>query len=263
VILGVAGAKGAPGATTISLGIASTWRRRGAVVLVEADPDGGCVAARLGLSQEPGLGTLAAAGRHELSEHLLAQHLQGAPGGLAVVVAPSSPAHARSALRALEGTLGRALAGLRSAQVVVDLGRLDAESPALALAGWADRVLFVAEPTLEGADALAVRLAELGDLRRRASLVSVGEGPYISEEIAGVLAIEPAGRLPRDPRSAELLWRSPEQAARSRRPLLRALAQMGDHLAPSESSATAYEGERAEDPGRPVELSGFAREAAP
>ena len=56
----VAGGKGAPGATTTALGLASAWTGQQRVV-VEGDPDGGVLAARLGLGYEPGLVTVAAA----------------------------------------------------------------------------------------------------------------------------------------------------------------------------------------------------------
>src|SRR5262249_57798282 len=58
----VAGGKGAPGATTTALGLASAWTGQRRVV-VEADPDGGVLAARLGLGLAPGLMTVAAAPR--------------------------------------------------------------------------------------------------------------------------------------------------------------------------------------------------------
>lgn len=231
MIVAVAGTKGAPGVTTASFGIACFLRAERAAILVEADPDGGCLAARLGLAQEPGLSTLAAAGRHELSEELLSGHLQGGPGRIGLVVAPSAPSQSRASLRAAS-TLGRTLTELSNVGVVIDVGRLDAGSLSLPLVGVAQHVVILCGPTLDGADAVAVRLAETADLRQRAHLVTVGDGPYPGEEVARVLGIDHAGHLPHDPAGASMLWSSTERALRSRRPLLRSLGQLAARLAP-------------------------------
>ena len=229
MIVAMAGTKGAPGATTACFGIACFLRRKRTVVMVEADAEGGCLAARLGLAQEPGLSTLAAAGRHELSEGVLAGHLQGGPGGLGLLVAPSAPSQARASLRAAS-SLCRILTELKQADVVIDVGRLDAESPALPFVRVAERVLLFAGPTLEGADAAAVRLSELVEVRPLTHLVTVGDGPYAGDEVAQVLAIDHAGHLPHDPAGASMLWTSTERSLDSRRPLLRSLAQLADQL---------------------------------
>lgn len=235
----VAGTKGAPGATTLCLGLARCWRAARPVLLVEADPEGGCLAGRLGLSEEPGLATLAAAGRHELSPRVLEGQLQSAPDGVALIVAPSSPALARAALRTAADGLAAALAGLRDTPVVVDLGRLEAQSPAVPLAGGAEQVIFTTRPTLEGADALAVRLAELGELRRRCRLVTVGDGPYGGDEIAQVLAVEHLGHLPHDPAGATSLWSATDKSLRRRHLLLGALAQIAGRLVPTSPRAVS------------------------
>lgn len=248
MIIAVAGTKGAPGATTACFGIACFLRRNRPVIMVEADPEGGCLAARLGLAQEPGLSTLAAAGRHELCENVLAAHVQSGPGGLGLLVAPSAPSQARASLRAA-GALGRTLTELSQADVVIDAGRLDAESPALPLVRVAEQVLLFASPTLEGADAAAVRLSELGDLRRRTHLVTVGDGPYAGDEVARVLAIDHAGRLPHDPASASMLWSSTERSLDSRRPFLRSLAQLAGQLA-SPAATTSVEFDPSPDRNR-------------
>jgi len=251
VILAAAGSKGSPGTTTLCIGAAGFLGARRPVILVEADPDGGCLAARLQISQEPGLGTLAAAGRHELSEQVLVEHLQTCSGRPALIVAPSSPTHARTSLRAVAGGLGRVLCALSQADVVIDLGRLDAESPSLPLASAADHVLFLGRPTLEHADALAVCLVELGELRERSMLVTVGDGPYEGSEVARILGVAHAGHLPKDSEGAALLWSSPDKALRSRRPLVRSMAQVTEGFDSRASpEVTEPAGERRRLPGR-------------
>lgn len=238
----VAATKGSPGVTTAALGLARLWRAREPALLLEADPQGGSLAARLAISQEPGLGTLAAAGRHELSVATLAGHAQGGPGGLALVVAPSAPSHAGAALRAVAEVLGQSLAGLGNITVVADVGRLDGASPAMPLADAASRIVFLIQPTLEGTDALAVRLTELGDLRSRVRLVTVGQGTYDGREIGQLLSVPHVGHLPHDPRGSGELWSAPGSAHLPRRPLLRALQSLERQL---------VEGKE-EQPGRPA-----------
>ncbi len=245
-IVAVAGTKGALGATTLCMALARVWSRTSTVLVIEADPDGGVLAARLGFGQEPGLGTLAAAGRHELSDPLIQDHTQSADD-LSFVVAPSSPSHVRAALLSASRRIGDALATAPGVTALVDLGRLDSESPALALAQASQAVLFLAAPSLEGADALAVRLLELEDLRQRCHLITVGEGPYEGAELSRVLAIPHVGHVPKDPAGAQAVW---HRKARSqvRRPLVRAVAEVTEQLARLRTTAEAHTAKPAERP---------------
>jgi MinD-like ATPase involved in chromosome partitioning or flagellar assembly len=228
-LVALAGAKGALGVTTLCMGLARTWEEHEKVLVVEADPDGGVLAARLGLSQEPGLSTLAAAGRHELSGELVSDHTQPVHG-FNVLVSPSAPSHARAALRSVAAKIGRGPSLSREATVIADLGRLDAESPALPLAQSADIVLLIASPNLEGADALAVRIVELEDLRSKCRLVTVGEGPYEGVELGQVLSIPHVGHVPSDPLCAGAVWGAKPVQRRTRRPLTRAMSSLVSFL---------------------------------
>jgi hypothetical protein len=242
----LAGAKGALGVTALCMGLARSWREHERVLVVEADPDGGVLAARLGLSQEPGLGTLAAAGRHEVSEQLVACHTQEADG-MKVLVAPSSPSHVRAALRSVSAKLGQATSIWPDAMTFVDVGRLDGQSTALPLAESAEIVLLLTTPNLEGADALAVRLVELEDLRSRCRLVTVGDGPYESAELSRVLSIPHVAHLPIDPASAAAIWTARATQRGRRRPLIRAIAALVGVLRDLESCAPSGHIEPAQD----------------
>ncbi len=231
MIVGVAGTKGVPGVTTVAYGISWFLGANRPVALIEADPDGGAMAARLGLPQEPGLATLAAAGRHELSAAMFASHLQASPLNFALLLAPSAPGQARAALRAMAESLEQAIQDLQTITVVVDLGRLDLESPSLPLVANAEHILVVTQPTLEGTDALAVRIAERTELRSRAELVTVGPGAYDGRDIAEALSVQHVGHLPRDPVGADTLWSlEAKSRSRCRRPLLRALGLLATRL---------------------------------
>lgn len=230
MLVAFAGAKGSPGVTSTAFGLSRVWRARGPSLLLEADPQGGALAARLGIQQEPGFGTLAAAGRHEVSAAMLANHVQPGPMGVALIVSPSAPSHSRAALRAVAAGLCRSVAGLVDVRVQVDLGRLDGDSPCLPLAEAASQIVFLVHPTLEGADALAVRLSDLGELRSRVRLVTAGEGAYSGHELAQALSIPHVGHLPSDPGGARALWSGVDTAGLPRRPLLRALQSLADQL---------------------------------
>ena len=75
-------AAGSPGATTLALGLGSVWERPGrSAVVVEADPDGGVVAARLGLGHHPCLTELAVRARSGARTELVWDAAQVRPGG--------------------------------------------------------------------------------------------------------------------------------------------------------------------------------------
>src|SRR5438067_13781310 len=88
VVLG--SVKDAPGATTLSVGLVAGWPQPGAVLL-EADPDGGDLAARFGHHPDPGLFSLAAAARSGTGAGLLRRHVQRLRPAVDVVLAP--PGH--------------------------------------------------------------------------------------------------------------------------------------------------------------------------
>jgi hypothetical protein len=152
-VVAVASVTGAPGVTRLALGLATTWpmaaHRR---VLVEADPDGGRLGAELGVGVEPGLMALALACR---TAALNADDVVGigaaAIGSWSLVPAPSSAEQAYSALvhgapalaAVMAGDAAELRAGRPPTDWIVDAGRLDGHSPALALAKAAGHVLLV------------------------------------------------------------------------------------------------------------------------
>lgn len=145
-VVAFASTKASPGVTTTVVAAGHVWPAQRSLVVVEADPAGGDLAARHGVPVQPGLASLAAAGRRALSPELVANHTQRV-GGLPVVVAPPTATPTRAALEVLGTPLGPALARME-ADVLVDLGRLDPGSPALPLARGADLLVVVARPTI-------------------------------------------------------------------------------------------------------------------
>ena len=86
--------RGAPGVTTATLVTAAVWPAGRRVRLVEADPAGGVLAVRYGLSPSRGVASLAATRRS--TPGLLDAHSQTLPGGVQVLAAPVAGDHATS-----------------------------------------------------------------------------------------------------------------------------------------------------------------------
>ena len=218
------------GASTLALGLVATWPEGRPVLLVEADPAGGTLAATAGWPGEPSLVSLAAAARHGGDPGIIDGHCHFLPGGAKALVAPASAEQARTALGML-GTLFGHLGDLE-ADVVVDCGRLDPGSPAMALVEQANRLVLVARPRLSDLHAVAAWLASHGEVSGHVSLVAVGDGPYPDAEIADALGTEVAARLPWGPDAAMALAHLPASARQLRAaPLVRAARTLAEHLA--------------------------------
>lgn len=209
MLVAVGSVRGAPGATTLVLAVASRWRAvvgRPAVV-VEADPDGGCLAARLGLAARPGLTELAGAARSGLADpgDVWAFAQTARPSGgrreVTVVVGPAAAEPAHAALRAAAEPLGAGLGTAVDHDVIVDAGRLRPGSPALPLVAGADERLVVTGGELEAVVALTSRrdlLTGLGDWQ---AVVDSGSG-YAPGEIEQVLGVVVVG-IPRHGRDRQ------------------------------------------------------------
>lgn len=216
--------------TTLALALAATWPKDHRVLLVEADPAGGTLAAASGWPPEPNLVSLAAAARRTLDPDLVWEHCQELAGGEAVLAGPASGDQARSALGMLAGLAGHL--GTLDADVLADCGRLDPASPGFGMFEGAHRVLLAARPRLADLHALATwREANPID-SERVAVVVVGDGPYHDAEIAEALSIEVLARLPWDPEAARALVSVPASAREVRlSPLVRAARSLADRLA--------------------------------
>ena len=191
--------------TTTALAIGALWRRPGRQPLVvEADPDGGVLAARFGLGAHPSLTDLAGRTRSGLRPTDAWDHAQHLPGGLGVVVAHPSAEQAQAALRTGASRIGEHLASIRHTDVLVDAGSLGPGSPSLPLLEWATMVLVVLRPRLDEISALAQRLPALQE-EADVGLVLVGKQPYGASEVANTLGVDVVAVLADDPRGAAAL----------------------------------------------------------
>ncbi len=245
MILALAGTKGAPGTTTAAFGLAAATAAQGQpAIFVEADPDGGEAALRLGISRHPGLASLATVGRHGLSPEMLRGAAQALGEGLGVVVAPSAPHQVRACLDQLGPSFSAALSELAErsgALVVIDGGRWRQDAAVL---GPAPEIVVVS-PTLEGVDGAAGRLAGVDAAHRPRWLLVVGEGPHDPPELADHLGLELLGALGSDGAGAEALWAGRGEPRALRSPLGRGLRQITDRLsAPPTANLDADEPSR-------------------
>lgn len=250
-LIAVTYVKGRPGATTVGLGLAAIAPAEAQAVLVECDPAGGDLTLRFGLAAKPSLVDLAAAARVAGSgDEAFTAGTQNAALGehvVPVVVAPAGGAQTQAALPEMTAA-GRAVLTTSERLVVADCGRLEVASPVWALLELADVVLVV---TRARADELAHVREQLGGLLdaepgRLVVLLAPG-GDYPAAEVAEVLsshvvdelARDPAsitvsGPLPEDRRAASVLGGGMVAGRRWRRlPLMRALSELLDDLAPS------------------------------
>lgn len=221
-------AKHSPGTTTSALALAVAWSLEEPALVAELDPAGGDLAARLDLTTEPGLTSLAGAARRSDQPVELGEHCQSLGTALTALVGPTSPAQASASLRWLEDRLAPGLSAFEGA-VFADCGRWDLASPANGLLNVADLVLFVMRPTLEGAEHVRSRLDQTTGVGRVAVLL-VGDRPYRPTEVMDALDVDVAGVLEHEPRGAEALVRRRDVRTGSRTPLMRSARSVVDGL---------------------------------
>ncbi|MFF7250478.1 hypothetical protein ACFZBU_42185 [Embleya sp. NPDC008237] len=233
----VASVKGAPGATTTALAMATQWPEatdaagemprtgeRPVRLLLEADPSGGDAAAWRGLSDTPGLLDLAASVRHASDPgDLIARWAQPLTEvGAFLVPAPASAARSRAGSELLARDRFAAVRASNEAAtsgvLVVDVGRLGPVESSWAAA--ADALVLVCRG---GVDALAHVAAGIEELKATASwmcLAVVGPCPYPMAEIARNLGLDRVQHLPWDPDAVDALRRgTPLRRRRGRRTL--------------------------------------------
>jgi hypothetical protein len=217
--LTLASAKGAPGVTTTALALSSWWHRP--LIVLEADTAGGDLAARLGLSEEPGLVGLAAALRRrpqdQSPKHIaIDDYVQEASTGVRLIPGPAGSHQATSAVRLLSGTPAPQLPP--GTDLLVDVGRTsdlreaggDA-TPDLPRSGWvtgdaSDLFIWICRPQLADLAHLAATLDQRGAAPAKQVVVLVGAGPYPAHEVAGSLGLPVLSHLPADSSGTAALW---------------------------------------------------------
>lgn len=216
-VIAVGSLRGSPGATLLALDLARFCE--GDALLIEADPDGGCLAARLDLALRPGLTELAGAARVGIAATDLWRFAQPTDHGVAVVVAHPAAEPVQAALRAAVNHVGSSLGAL-GRHVVIDVGRIRPGSPALGFAALADRLLIVSDNSAEAVVALTHRAQLLHGLAD-VMVVLTAAKPYGGDEIAATTGYAVWGVVP------------PARGRRNVRHRARALRQLVAACAPS------------------------------
>lgn len=250
-VVALASAKASPGVTTTALALAAAWPDARPVTVLEADTDGGDLAAWLGLASQPSLVTLAAEGRHRLDGDSLARHSQQWPGTCAsLLVSPVGAVQTGAALAALgRAGLADVLVGVSGHDVLVDCGRLRPGVSQFGLLPPDAPVALVARPTVAEVAHVRAAVAAL-DQARRVGVVLIGERPYPADDVAAVVGAPVLGSLPLDRRTATALASGRAGRAFARSPLGRSASVLAGQLlvwaGGQEARSGAHEPERAE-----------------
>lgn len=223
MLITVGSDKGSPGATTLTAALGLVWG--GKRVVTEADPRGSDLPFRMArvdgspLQASPSIVDLAIETRAGSPAPTLERFAQETAVGVAVIAGEMS---ARSNAKLAPHLPGIAQAAARwDGLMVADLGCLQANNPAIALARAAHVVLLVTRPNFEGLGHLRDRIEELtelvGDPHRSMTSVGVvvrtssaGGGPDIARTKRLLDSIgSPApvvGLFADDEAGARLLW---------------------------------------------------------
>ena len=186
-MLTVYSAHGSPGASTTAMYLAAQWASTGTeVLLIEADPGGGSLSHHLGIQFTPGSASLVASGLPVRSGNLIDHSQDILFNSLHVMPATSSPTGAREIVRWWNERAGE-LRDISESEmaVIVDAGRVTADSVAADLTAHAAGVLVVARgnsspSSLEHVGSLLSAEA-CGDGVER-GVVTIGDSPLSAEE---------------------------------------------------------------------------------
>jgi len=257
-LIGFASVKGSPGVTTAVVAVGATWPEDHPLIVAEFDPAGGDLAARFGLTEEPGLMSWAAAARRSSAAKELSRHVQELPGGVRVLVAPAGSEQAVGAIRLLDG---RALQGFDTSpegDVLADCGRLALSRPFHPLLAETSLLMLLVRPALPDLAHLAARVEALRNQARDVALVLAGPGLYPAKEVADTFGVEVLGQLPPDPQGAAFCSGARPGSSRTaaRSPLLRAARSLADAMVQRLAAGRDREPHAAEGVGvRPTALA--------
>ncbi len=196
-VVAVCSGKGSPGATFVAVNLAASLARtRERVMLVDADPAGGDIAAYLGLDPHRGLYPLLRMERGAFDASAILREAQERLGVLAVGGFPvEASAESCDALPALMERMGE-----HDSVVVADVGRVTVQTAGIA--ARADLVLLVVRPDLVsvlGAERALRALQDASSARGRVRLVVCGaerRRPGDLAEVSTALKVEVLGSVP-------------------------------------------------------------------
>ncbi|MCY3911174.1 MAG: hypothetical protein OXF99_06640 [bacterium] len=232
-IIAVGSAKASPGTTSLSVGLGLSWEwttgRR--AVLVEADGDGGVLAARFGLASAPSLVELSGTARHELTMARLQASCQLLAGQLPTLVAPGCGETTTMVLASLAKRLADGFRRFDDIDAVIDVGRIRPHSPAATLIEHCDLLVLVTRPRFDQLVPLVHQARRVTSRDIPTALVCVGDRPYSPTEMAKACQLDLLGVMTFEPKMAQALERGLPAHQRHRRLLLwRTLTEFVDRI---------------------------------
>ena len=265
-IIAVGSAKASPGATDLSVGLGLSWAPNTGrqAVLIEADGDGGVVAARYGPDPDPLAG--GAVGRRSTRSD---------PQSGSRTTASSSPANCPRWWRRGRGRppawyssrwprrLIDGFANQDDIDVVVDVGRVRSHSPATELIKHCDLLVLVARPQFDQLVPLVHRVRQVTAQGVPTALVCVGDRPYPPAEMAKAAQLDLLGVMAYEPRVVQILGCGLPENRRHRQILLwRTLAELVNRIhsrlhAPTTSQVAAASRARQFNSAHLNEVKGF------
>jgi hypothetical protein len=241
-------------ATTTTLALAAAWPVSDDVMVIEADPSGGSLAAWLDIPVAPSLSavvTRATPGEWSLIDRLS----RLTPSGLRVIPAPVRAVEATRAVAEAADVVFPTLAQLVSPVVLADGGPFGAAAAPPAVVAQSALTLVVHHQAQQSARAAGVRLERLAECFEQltgggveAVLAVIGRAPFDADEIAsfvgaGAVATPAVFELADDPLAAAVLaGRSGVSRRRLLRlPLLRSSAALTAFLSHRLTEITAID----------------------
>jgi MinD-like ATPase involved in chromosome partitioning or flagellar assembly len=238
--------------TTTSVALAAAWPAAADVVLIEADPKGGDLAAWFDMPVSPSLSTVvtsAVDGTWPEIERLS----RLADNGIRLVPAPAGAGEAAQAVTESARAMIPTLAALRSPIAIVDCGSAQGFVGAHPFVDAAAATVVVHRQATQSARAAAVRLQRLGDHLERCAASSsalvvavAGDRPFGAVEIAAfvrdVVGDTPLVVLPDDDLAAAVFGGRAGVSARrlARLPLLRAARELAGAVDRALAAATQH-----------------------
>ncbi len=188
-----------PGLTTAVYALGATWPEQRRPIVAELDPAGGSLAARHELPAEPGLTTLAAAGRRGLAPRPSCGTAAACQVASSRWSPPSVLNEWHPPLAVLGEELAQALDSIPGTDVLADCGRIERRSPALDLVRAAPYVVLVVTPSLEGVAHAQARLESLALPPGRLAVADSRQPPLPLREVGAALELPVLGALAYDP----------------------------------------------------------------
>jgi hypothetical protein len=225
----VASVKGAPGVTTLACLMGAVWPAQRKAIVVEADPNGGDLAARFRLSSRVGWPSFNAATRRGAGELSVEPHLQQLPGGLDALVgtAGMNGPEAVASMEAFVSSVRTAHSDQRD--VLVDIGRVLPWDPgSMAWVGASDRMVVCTRADAASVYQVREKSAAIIDhCQGSVGLAVIGKSDYPGHDIAEFTGIPVIGECALEPVVAAIAgFERPGQRRLRRSSLVRCAAEL-------------------------------------